>query len=266
MAAVPPIRILVIEDDTDTQANLCDILELDAHRVETAASIVEALNRANWADYSAILLDRLLPDGNAEELLPRLKELAPDAVILVVTGYADLGGAIAALRLGAADYILKPVNADALKDLKAGYHAFSVLGTDGKGNIRPSNPVLVVVRKPAESLAARAAAGAIRAKCLPSGAARAPEGDHSSRSQTDERVGHAASPKTTRKNQNPRDRFRGLAARETKATFLSCSDTVKSPGPRPGSFGCGIGGALTLLSRLSRETESPEVPGVGGSS
>jgi hypothetical protein len=34
-----------------------------------------------------------------------------------------------------------------VKDLKAGYHAFSVLGTDGKGNIRPSNPVLVVVRR-----------------------------------------------------------------------------------------------------------------------
>jgi hypothetical protein len=34
-----------------------------------------------------------------------------------------------------------------VKDLKAGYHVFSVLGMDGKGNIRPSNPVLVVVRK-----------------------------------------------------------------------------------------------------------------------
>ena len=35
-----------------------------------------------------------------------------------------------------------------VKDLKAGYHAYSVLGTDGKGNVRPSGPVLVVVRKP----------------------------------------------------------------------------------------------------------------------
>jgi hypothetical protein len=35
---------------------------------------------------------------------------------------------------------------------KAGYHAFSVLGTDGKNNIRPSNPVLVVVRKPAPAI------------------------------------------------------------------------------------------------------------------
>jgi hypothetical protein len=34
-----------------------------------------------------------------------------------------------------------------VKDLKAGYHAFSVLGTNGKGKIRPSNPVLVVVRR-----------------------------------------------------------------------------------------------------------------------
>jgi two-component system sensor kinase FixL len=115
MAAPPPIQVLVIEDDADTRANLCDILELDAHRVDTAASVGEALHRANWAEYSAILLDRLLPDGNAEELLPRLKELAPEAAVMIVTGYADLGGAIAALRQGAADYILKPVNPDALR-------------------------------------------------------------------------------------------------------------------------------------------------------
>jgi PAS domain S-box-containing protein len=115
MAAVPPIQVLVIEDDADTRANLADILELDAHRVDVAASIAEALNRGNWAEYSAILLDRILPDGNAEQFLPRLKQLAPEAAVLVVTGYADLGGAIAALRQGAADYILKPVNADALR-------------------------------------------------------------------------------------------------------------------------------------------------------
>jgi PAS domain S-box-containing protein len=115
MAAVPPIQVLVIEDDADTRANLRDILELDEHRVDTAASVAQALDRSNWTEYSAILLDRLLPDGNAEELLPRLKKLAPEAAIMIVTGYADLGGAIAALRQGAADYILKPVNAEALR-------------------------------------------------------------------------------------------------------------------------------------------------------
>jgi PAS domain S-box-containing protein len=109
------LRVLVVEDDADTRANLCDILELDEHRVDTAATAAEALDRHNWSDYAAILLDRRLPDGSAEELLPRLKELAPEAAVMIVTGYADLDGAIAALRQGAADYILKPINAEALR-------------------------------------------------------------------------------------------------------------------------------------------------------
>ncbi len=115
MTAVPSIQVLVIEDDADTRANLRDILELDAHRVDTAATVAEALARQNWADYAAVILDRRLPDGTADELLPRLQQLAPQAAIMIVTGYADLEGAIAALRQGAADYILKPVNPDALR-------------------------------------------------------------------------------------------------------------------------------------------------------
>src|SRR5262245_28341823 len=114
MAAALP-EILVVDDDADTRANLCDILELDGFRVATAGSIAEALQRDNWSVYVAILLDRRLPDGTAEDLLPRLRQLAPEAAVLVVTGFADLQGAIAALRQGAADYILKPINPDALR-------------------------------------------------------------------------------------------------------------------------------------------------------
>jgi signal transduction histidine kinase len=115
MAAATSIQVLVIEDDADTRANLCDILELDQHRVDTAGTVAEALDRKNWTEYSAILVDRQLPDGTAEQLVPRLHELAPAAAILIVTGYADLDGAIAAVRQGAADYILKPINANALR-------------------------------------------------------------------------------------------------------------------------------------------------------
>jgi PAS domain S-box-containing protein len=106
---------LVVEDDPDTRANLCDILELDDWRVETAGSIAEVFARRDWAQTVLVILDRRLPDGSAEEVLPRLKSLAPDAAVVVATGYADLEGAIAALRYGAADYILKPINPDALR-------------------------------------------------------------------------------------------------------------------------------------------------------
>jgi PAS domain S-box-containing protein len=115
MPADADLRVLVVDDDTDTRNNLCDILELDNFRIETAGTAAEVLRRNNWDSISAIILDRRLPDGSAEELLPRLRELAPEASILIVTGYADLQGAIAALQQGAADYILKPINADALR-------------------------------------------------------------------------------------------------------------------------------------------------------
>jgi two-component system, LuxR family, sensor kinase FixL len=115
MPALSPLHVLVIDDDADTRANLRDILELDDYHVHTAASVAEALNRRNWSEFFAIMLDRKLPDGSAEDLLPRLKQLAPDAAIMIVTGYADLEGAITAIRQGAADYITKPINADLIR-------------------------------------------------------------------------------------------------------------------------------------------------------
>ncbi len=67
----------MVEDDADTRANLRDILELDDHRVETAGTAAEALGRGDWSTFSAILLDRRLPDATADELLPRLRGWRP---------------------------------------------------------------------------------------------------------------------------------------------------------------------------------------------
>ena len=111
----PPVDILVIEDDPDARANLRDILELDSHRVTTVGSAAEALKQADLGRFSAIILDRRLPDATAEQLMPKLKAADPDAAVIVVTGYSDLQGAIAALRQGATDYILKPLNPDVLR-------------------------------------------------------------------------------------------------------------------------------------------------------
>jgi two-component system, LuxR family, sensor kinase FixL len=109
------LHVLIVEDDSDTRANLRDILELDAHHVEEVGSVGEVRARTSWSTVSAIILDRKLADGTAEELLPELRKRAPDAAVIVVTGYADLQSALAALRQGAADYILKPINPDALR-------------------------------------------------------------------------------------------------------------------------------------------------------
>ena len=115
MSASSPFLVLVVDDDADTRENLRDILELDSYQVEVAGTAAEALHRKNWTAISAILLDRKLPDGSAEFLLPRLKELAPGAAIMIVTGYTDLEGAITAIRQGASDYITKPINPDLIR-------------------------------------------------------------------------------------------------------------------------------------------------------
>ncbi len=110
-----PLRALIVEDDADTRSNLCDILELDNWRVETAATAREVLDRDDWAHISVVILDRKLPDGDAQQLLPHIKKVAPGASVVIVTGFADLDDAILALRKGAADYLLKPINPDALR-------------------------------------------------------------------------------------------------------------------------------------------------------
>jgi hypothetical protein len=107
--------VLVVDDDADTRANLADILELDGFRIHAAGTVAEALDRRNWSHYSAIILDRRLPDGSAEGLLPTLRQIAPSVPVIIATGYADVPGTIAALRLGAADYILKPIDPDELR-------------------------------------------------------------------------------------------------------------------------------------------------------
>lgn len=114
--AVGPLSLLVVEDDPDTRSNLIDILEMDGYRVQAAETFGQAMREARWDQYFAIVLDRKLPDGNSETFLPQLRELAPQAAIVIVTGYEDLTGAIAALRNGASDYLIKPVDADTLRN------------------------------------------------------------------------------------------------------------------------------------------------------
>lgn len=113
--ALVPLSLLIVEDDADTRGNLIDILEMDGYRVQAADSFSQARREAHWNDYFAVVLDRKLPDGNSEEFLPELKQLAPHAAVVIVTGHEDLIGAIAALRNGASDYLIKPVDPDILR-------------------------------------------------------------------------------------------------------------------------------------------------------
>lgn len=110
-----PIRILVVDDDLDIQANVRDILETDGYEVEWALSLAEVQQRYDWAEFTVVLLDRILPDGCTDDLLPEIRQRAPDTTVIVITGYKDVDAAIVAVQNGAADYLVKPIMPDALR-------------------------------------------------------------------------------------------------------------------------------------------------------
>jgi two-component system sensor kinase FixL len=109
------VLLFIVDDDEDTRNNLRDILELDGYQIADASCAKDLFALPGWERVSLVLLDRKLPDGNPEVLIPQINKQAPQASVIIITGYADVAAAVSALRLGAADYIIKPVNPDALR-------------------------------------------------------------------------------------------------------------------------------------------------------
>jgi signal transduction histidine kinase len=115
-----PLTVLLVEDDRDTRENVADILELDGHCALLCANCQEALQAINAMDRQqlsslAVIVDWRLPDGDADQLILKMLVRVPDLPIVVVTGYRELDTSISALRAGAYDYILKPINPDVLR-------------------------------------------------------------------------------------------------------------------------------------------------------
>ncbi|TWU22275.1 Sensor histidine kinase TodS [Novipirellula galeiformis] len=112
-----PFRILVIEDNPDTRANLRDILELDGHEVFMASCFTDSQAVASGNNIGLVITDRRLPEGMIEEFLPQVKANSAGAEIIVVTGYGDMQSTISALRLGVSDYVIKPIIPDDIRSI-----------------------------------------------------------------------------------------------------------------------------------------------------
>ncbi|WP_339735132.1 PAS domain S-box protein [uncultured Gimesia sp.] len=106
------LPVLLVEPDSDSRAQLTQILESDGYHIDIAETQAQMLDRNNWSDYFLIVLEHDLPDGRIDELLPKLKQLAPHTELLVITSQHRLENMIIAFRNGIADYFVKPIDAD----------------------------------------------------------------------------------------------------------------------------------------------------------
>ncbi len=106
--------IHIIDDEPIIYEVLQDILTSEGYEVEISANGQEALDKHSSLHVDLILLDLLMPGMDGIEVLKRLKKIDPQVVVIIITAYASIESAIAAMKTGAYDYIQKPFKHDEL--------------------------------------------------------------------------------------------------------------------------------------------------------
>ena len=109
------VRVLVVDDDRIILESLCEFLRLERYEVETAAAFPQALQILERSGVDLILCDVNMPGGNGFELLHCVRKRFPETVVVMMTGYGTIESAVEAIKMGAYDYLTKPIIDDELK-------------------------------------------------------------------------------------------------------------------------------------------------------
>jgi signal transduction histidine kinase len=108
-------RLLVVDDEESVALTVSEVLRQDGFQVETASSGNEAVRLLEGAEYDLVLTDLHMEGGDGISVLAEIQQRAPLTISIVLTGFASVETAIAAMRSGAYDYLIKPCNIEDLK-------------------------------------------------------------------------------------------------------------------------------------------------------
>ena len=118
------LRIRIADDEELIRKSLVKLLRDEGHDVDAVGSAAEVLESVRQDPPHVLVLDLRLPDGSGLDLLPRLKGMAPQMKVVVITAFGDLPTAVEAMRQGATDFLKKPYEMHemllAVERLKAG--------------------------------------------------------------------------------------------------------------------------------------------------
>ncbi|MBV8855880.1 MAG: response regulator [Acidobacteria bacterium] len=109
-----PARLLVADDDAAVRSVLSEFLSAE-YECEAVGSAEEALELLGSGEFGLVVSDIAMPGMSGLELIPRVRGLSPDTLVIVVSGSQELESAVDALRAGAFDYIVKPFDLEHLQ-------------------------------------------------------------------------------------------------------------------------------------------------------
>jgi len=125
--------LLIVEDDKSFLQRLARAMEGRGFVVTTAESVADGLLQVEKAAPAFAVVDMRLGDGNGLDVIAAMKKRRPEARAIILTGYGNITTAVNAVKLGAVDYLAKPVDAD---DVVA-----ALLALDNRKIEPPENPM-----------------------------------------------------------------------------------------------------------------------------
>lgn len=108
----PDPTLLIVDDDAPFRMRLARAMERRGFEVSMAESVAEGLSLTRQSPPAFAVVDLRLEDGNGLDVVETIRELRPDSRVIVLTGYGAIATAVAAVKIGAVDYLSKPADAD----------------------------------------------------------------------------------------------------------------------------------------------------------
>src|ERR1700694_3307256 len=111
-------KLLIVDDEKNIRSHLATFFESCGHQVKTAESGQQARNRlASDHGFDLMLTDYRMAEMNGLELLQQVRHDAPDLAVILMTAYATVENAVAAMKAGAYDYLTKPFTLDQVEHI-----------------------------------------------------------------------------------------------------------------------------------------------------
>src|SRR5882762_1810561 len=184
------MTILIVDDEANIRSSLQNALGHEGYQADQASSLAEARAKLRES-YDFVLLDVWFPDGSGLDLLAEIMEHTPDTIVIMMSGHATVDAAVKATRLGAFDFLEKPISLERLLILLRNASETAALKAENRRLAEPWSHAIVGRSRAIENML-----GMIQ-RAAPAHVSVLIQGEHGTGKELVARALHAASPRSS---------------------------------------------------------------------